>query len=96
VPEEINEWLHHPITDIYARYPSRPTPSCRGEPEERDGSTDWHASALQDFVKRHDTSQGYGGWKQAYRRFVFVPLPNPLLLLFLLLLLLLLLSTGMM
>lgn len=71
VPERANAWLEHPISDLFARFSLRSERESEGENGESDDEDEdgiGHAAALREFVRSHATRDGYGGWKQAYRR----------------------------
>ncbi len=74
MPEEANAWLEHPISDLFARFSlssEREGEGKNGESDDEDEDEDGigHAAALREFVRSHATRDGYGGWKQAYRRY---------------------------
>lgn len=74
VPEQANAWLEHPISDLFARFSlssERESEGKNGESDDEDENEDGigHAAALREFVRSHATRDGYGGWKQAYRRY---------------------------
>lgn len=75
VPERANAWLEHPISDLFARFSLRSERESEGENGESDDEDEdgiGHAAALREFVRSHATRDGYGGWKQAYRRYACV------------------------
>lgn len=74
VPEQANAWLENPISDLFARFSlssERESEGKNGESDDEDENEDGigHAAALREFVRLHATRDGYGGWKQAYRRY---------------------------
>jgi hypothetical protein len=77
VPKESNEWQRCPAADVFGLYAARHQRPASTANESVDGITD-HGDgdgaerrvdrALHEFVRRHATREGYGGWKSVYKR----------------------------
>jgi hypothetical protein len=78
VPKESNEWQRRPAADVFGLYAARHQRPASTADESVSDTTD-HGDgddaerrvdrALHEFVRRHATREGYGGWKSVYRRF---------------------------
>lgn len=77
VPKESNEWQRCPAADVFGLYAARhQRPASTAD--ESVGDTADHGDgegaerrvdrALHEFVRRHATREGYGGWKSVYKR----------------------------
>lgn len=77
VPKESNEWQRRPAADVFGLYAARHQRPASTADESVSDTTD-HGDgddaerrvdrALHEFVRRHATREGYGGWKSVYRR----------------------------
>ncbi|ELR16303.1 Fbox domain containing protein [Acanthamoeba castellanii str. Neff] len=69
-PDARNEWLQHRVSELYALFAARtPKPASSSSTEACEDDADGFVPPLLEFVKQHAApSEGYGGWKLAYRR----------------------------